>query len=377
MLNFSQLNPTRLLNNLKQSSDKALLAGLAIVMLSGLSCGKRMPPLPPRERVSQRAELSGFQRGNQVILSWKMPARNAERTSLSNIDRIDIYRLVQPASARQTLTEEEFAAQSTIVATLAVKDTDFGLKDLSYADNLQFAGQSARLRYAMRFANASGQKAAFSNFLLIEPTGRVAGAPASLTATYSQDSIELSWKSPLSNVDGTSPVNVIGYNVYRTSSKTDPAKLLNKSPVTTTTFSDEFFSFGKEYLYFVRSVSLTTDSTPVESRESNILQLKPVDTFPPSAPAAITVAAGQNVISLFFAVNPEKDIAGYRIYRTTDNTLPLDRWMPLTPELITINTFQDEKVDPGHTYYYYLTATDTSGNVSTPSQIVSESLKPL
>ena len=46
-------------------------------MLTGLSCGKRKPPLPPKERVLQNVEITGFQRGNQVILSWKMPARNA------------------------------------------------------------------------------------------------------------------------------------------------------------------------------------------------------------------------------------------------------------------------------------------------------------
>lgn len=377
MLNLSPLKAPNLFNEFKQLGNKALLAGLAIVLLSGLSCGKRMPPQPPRERVSQRVELSGFQRGNQVMLSWKMPARNADRTSVSNIDRVDIYRVAEPASAAASLTEEEFASRSTIVATLAIKDSDFGLKDLTYADNLEFAGQAARLRYAMRFANASGQKAAFSNFLVIEPTGKVAAAATSLAASYSQDSIDLTWQRPPANVDGSSAVNLIGYNVYRSTSEKEPAKLLNRTPVNGTAFQDEFFSFGKEYFYFVRSVSLTANADPVESRESNILNIKPVDTFPPSPPAAITVAAGQNVISLFFAVNPEKDIAGYRIYRSTDNSLPLKEWTVLTPALVTANTFQDAKVESGKTYHYYLTATDNAGNVSAPSEIVSEALKPL
>lgn len=304
-----------------------------------------------------------------------MPARNAERTSVNNIDRVDIYRLAEPASANRTLTEEEFASQSTIIATLSIKDSDFGLKELSYADNLQFAGQAARLRYAMRFANASGQKAAFSNFFLIEPTAKVAAAPGTLTASYSQDAVALSWQPAVANVDGTTPVNLLGYNIYRSGSEKEPAKLLNKTPVTVTNFADEFFTFGKDYFYFVRSVSLSTDASPVESRETNILKITPVDTFAPSPPTAITVAAGQNVISLFFAVNPEKDVAGYRVYRSTDPDLPVKDWSLLTTDLLTTNTYQDAKVESGKTYYYYLTATDNAGNVSKPSEVVSETLK--
>jgi hypothetical protein len=360
---------------LKQLPRKAPLAALALVLLSVLSCGKRSPPVAPKERVSQRVELSGYQRGNQIVLSWKMPARNADRSSVLNIDRIDIYRLAEPASSSLTLSEEEFASKSTLIATLAIKATDFGLKTLIFPDTLEFAGQAARLRYSMRFANASGQKASFSNFLLIEPTAKVAGGPTSLSAEYNQDAITLNWQAPTGNIDGSTPANVLGYNVYRSTSEKEPGKLLNKSPITATSLKDEFFDFGKEYFYFVRGVSLGPSASPIESQESNILKLKPVDTFAPSPPSAITLAAGQNVISLFFAVNPEKDVAGYRIYRSTDPALPEKDWTLLTPALLTTNTFQDTKVESGKTYYYYLTAADKTGNVSQPSDVVSETLR--
>ncbi|MEP6945001.1 MAG: hypothetical protein ABJA02_03730 [Acidobacteriota bacterium] len=354
---------------------KAPIALLALALLSSLSCGKRTPPQAPKERVNQRVELTGFQRGDQIVLSWKMPARNAEKSSVLNIDRIDIYRLAEPASSSLTMSEEEFASQSTIIATLSIKSTDFGLQTLSYPDKLEFAGQPVRLRYSMRFANASGQKAAFSNFFLIEPASKTAAGPTSLSANYSQDSIDLKWLGARVNIDGSSPANLLGYNVYRSTSEKDPAKLLNKTPVAENTFRDEFFDFGKEYFYFVRAVSIGTDATPIESRESNILKLKPVDTFPPSPPSAITLAVGQNVISLFFAVNPEKDIAGYRIYRSTNPDLAKKDWTLLTPEILSANTLQDTKVESGKTYYYYLTATDKAGNVSEPSEIVSETVK--
>ena len=70
MLNSSFLSQFTLSTLVKLQRSKAPLALIAVVSLIGLSCGKRKPPLPPKERVSQRVEISGFQRGNQVILSF-------------------------------------------------------------------------------------------------------------------------------------------------------------------------------------------------------------------------------------------------------------------------------------------------------------------
>ena len=351
---------------------KAGTALIACVLLITFGCGKRKPPLPPQERVAQRVEISGFQRGSKVLLSWKMPARNAGTGSVLNIARADVYRLAEPLDAPQALSEEEFASRSTLVAAIPIKDTDFALATMGYTDSLQFAGQSARLRYAIRFVNSSGQKAAFSNFYLIEPASRVAGAPTSLSSALSQEAISLAWQAPAANVDGTAPANVLGYNVYRSLSEKEPAKLLNKTPVTELNYEDRFFEFGKSYFYFVRTVSLGTDGQPVESSESNIVALEPKDTFPPSPPAAITLAATPTTISIFFAINPETDVVGYRIYRSTDAARPKAEWELLTPELLKANTYQDSSIVSGTVYSYYITAHDSAGNVSQPSEIVSE-----
>ncbi|PYS98059.1 MAG: hypothetical protein DMF63_17550 [Acidobacteria bacterium] len=324
--------------------------------------------------MAQRVEISGFQRGNQVILSWKMPARNAPDGNTLNIDRADIYRLAEPLTSPHGLSEEEFASRSTLVATLNITDADFGLKTLNYADTLQFAGQAARLRYAIRFVNASGQKAAFSNFFLLEPAARIASSPTSLSATLSQTAIRLTWEAPTTNVDGSTPVSLLGYNVYRSLSDKVPGKLLNKTPIGDRTFDDEFFEFDKPQFYFVRSVSVGTGGEPIESRESNIVEILPKDTFAPSAPASITLAATPTTISIFFATNPEKDVVGYRIYRSEDPNLEKSKWQLLTTKMLETNTFQDPNVQSGKTYYYYLTATDKAGNVSEPSDVVSENV---
>ena len=350
---------------------KASLAFIICALLI-LSCGKRKPPQPPTERFIQRTEITGMQRGNIVTLFWNLPQQNAADGSVLNISRADVYRLAEPLSAPLTLSEEEFASRSTVISSVLISEDDFRLDELTFTDTLEFAGQNARLRYAIRLVNASGQKAAFSNFLLIEPTAKVAGNPVSLVGKVLEETIELDWESPNENVDGSKPANIIGYNVYRGNGEGGSAKILNKNPVTGNNYNDQTFSFGTDYKYFVRAVSLGGNGEPVESLNSNTIEILPKDVFAPGAPSAITIAAAPNNLSIFFAVNPEKDVVGYRIYRSADVNQPLSEWTLLTKELLTTNTFQDKDVEAGKTYSYYLTAVDENGNVSAKSVVVSE-----
>lgn len=352
---------------------KTALALITIVLLMFSGCGKRKVPLPPVERILQRVEITGFQQGDQVTLTWKMPVRNASDGDTLNISRVDVYRLIEPLNSPLSLSEEDFSSRSTLISSIPVSENDFGLKNLTYSDKLEFAGQPARLRYAIRFVNSSGQKAAFSNFLLIEPTAKIAQKPKDVTTQVSQEKIDITWSAPTQNIDGSTPPNILGYNVYRSEIDNEQIpKLLNSSPLTNTFFADMFFDFGKTYRYSVRTVSIGGEGQPIQSLESETISVQPEDRFAPSPPSAITVAASPGIISIFFATNTEKDIAGYKIYRSIDRNLPKSEWLPLTTEILKNNTFQDTKVESGIEYFYYLTAVDNFGNISEPSEIVSE-----
>lgn len=371
MFNFS-LNIFKPLSIIKIKAPLAFITLVLFIALLTLCCGKRTPPVPPTERVSQRAAISGFQQGNQVILSWKMPVRNSSENDTNFINRIDVYRLAEPLDAPQQITEEEFSSRSTLIDSIPVGADDFLLKTFTYSDNLEFSDQSARLRYAIRYVNKTGQKASFSNFLTIEPSAKIAEKPENLASETTQEAIIITWEKPEKNVDGSTPVNVLGYNIYRKNEKESEAKKLNASPVSDTEYADNFFEFETKYIYFVRAVSVGSGGNPVESLSSGVLEITPKDIFPPTSPESITIAASPNSISLFFATNPEKDILGYKIYRSTDNTISPQKWELLTAEPINTNTFKDENIQSGVRYFYYLTAVDNFGNVSQPSQIVSE-----
>jgi hypothetical protein len=342
------------------------------------NCGKRRPPLPPVERVQQRTELlSGVQRGNQVILSWPAPLRNASDVSVQSIRRIDVYRLAEKPRAPLGLTEEEFATRSTLIGSVIYADIKSGAEVLTYTDTLELAGEPTRLRYAVRYVNAAGQRAAFSNFLLLEPAARIAQAPTIITTDkeVAEDALTISWQPPAANIDGSTPVNLLGYNIYRAADADgEGGQPLNDTLISGTQYQDKAFKFGETYRYVVRAVSLGTEGGQVESLNSNSITVLPRDTFAPSAPASITVAAAPGRLSIFFPANPEPDIAGYNIYRSTDPDLPKDKWNKLNPGLFTRTTFQDEKVESGRRYYYYLIAVDQAGNVSPLSDVVSETV---
>ena len=349
----------------------------AIVALPG--CGKRRPPLPPVERVQQRTEfLSGAQQGNEVILSWPAPVRNAPESSVQSIRRIDVYRLAEKPGAPLALTEDEFSARATLVGSVTYEQIQTAGDTLTYRDTLELAGQPTRLRYAIRYVNASGQRAAFSNFLSIEPAARIAKAPMlSTEVKIAEDAITLSWQPPAANIDNSTPVNLLGYNVYRTdeSQTASGNQPLNTALISGTEYADKNFLFGNNYRYVVRAVSLGTGGAQVESLNSNAVSVSPQDVFPPAAPERPSVAAPEPSsarLAIFFAANKETDIAGYNLYRSTDPDLPKQNWTKLNQTLLTRTTFTDDKVEPGKTYYYYVTAVDKAGNVSPPSEVGSE-----
>ncbi len=361
-----------------QTIGNSFLAAVCLIgIVSNAGCGKRRPPLPPIERVQQRTELlSGAQQGNEVILSWPALQRNAPDDSVQSIRRIDVYRLAEKPGAPLALTEEEFAARATLVGSVTYDQIKTAGDTLTYRDALELAGQPARLRYAVRYVNASGQRAAFSNFLSIEPAAQIAQPPTLLTpGKVSEDAITISWQPPAANIDGSTPVNLLGYNVYRSDeSQTDPAQTpLNSTPVAGATYIDKSFQFGNDYLYVVRSVSLGTGGAQVESLNSNSITASARDTFAPAAPSNLSVAPSSvGQLAIFFNINKESDIAGYNIYRSTDPNLPKSSWTKLNQMLLTRTTYQDEKVEPGKRYYYYVTAVDNAGNVSLPSDVASD-----
>ena len=117
-------------------------------------------------------------------------------------------------------------------------------------------------------------------------------------------------------------VNLLGYNVYRLDEKQSeagPAPLNAGQLVSSPQFKDRTFRSSAR----ITSTSFARfrwalEGAQVESLNSNSLSVQARDTFPPSAPDRITINPAPGRLSIFFPANPEPDVAGYNIYRSTD-----------------------------------------------------------
>lgn len=353
--------------NLPKNQKSNLISLLiCLLLIPGFGCGKRRPPTPPvnSNKINQ-TDFSVFQQGNRIGLV--IPLKN----NTQKYQKADVYRLAESGNAPLFLTEEEFASRSTLVGSISFSGAK-NENEVVFFDSISPLNQQRRLRYAVRYVNAEGQKTQFSNFIFFEPVSNTAASPVISLPVVSQTSIAFQWQPPQTNIDNSSPANVIGYHIYRKSSGNEKPKRINASLLQSSNFEDSNFKFGEQYEYFVRAVSSGSNGLHVESLDSNSIKIIPKEVFPPAAPEGLTVAAAPGNLSVFFAANSETDVIGYNVYRTTNSEQPRNQWQKLNDAPISATSYQDTKVESGQRYFYYVAAIDSAGNISQPSEMVSE-----
>ncbi len=340
------------------------------------ACGKIGDPLPPipRSRLTVD-ELSVEQQGTQLILSFPFT-----RTARTRLQRVDVYRLIEPSSAPMGLPVESFSQQAHVIHSITADQIPLNNSRITYNDELDLkTGQrNARYRYAVRMINTAGQAADFSNYATITPLFNLSLPPSGLRAKQSETQIEIAWDRPETNVNETAPANIAGYNIYRREGES--VYRINAEPLREPRFVDRNFQFGANYQYIVRSLSLAPGvaslNSAIESNDSAPLAHTPKDTFAPAPPKPITIASINSLVSLFWPLNAESDVAGYNIYRAEDENTPPEKWIKLNPELYKTASFRDERVQVGKRYFYQITAVDVYGNESARSETVSETVAP-
>ncbi|MGA2916833.1 MAG: hypothetical protein ABSE89_12485 [Sedimentisphaerales bacterium] len=85
------------------------------------------------------------------------------------------------------------------------------------------------------------------------------------------------------------------------------------------------------------------------------------DSEPPSAPTGLTATAGFATVGLNWNDNNESDLAGYNVYRSTTSG---SGYSKLNSSLLSDSNYTDSNVSHDTTFYYVVTAVDTSTNDS-------------
>jgi hypothetical protein len=362
----------------------ALPLAIICVSLVSISCGKVGAPVAPVRLTERTNELSAIQRGSNVLLQWPAPPLGQKESSRSYIARANVYRLDEGRDEEPVLDSDDYEAGAQLIGYLDRAKIEAQLKalgHLEFTDAISLGNASdlanRRLRYAVRYLNARDQGAAFSNTVAIEPAPGIALPPTGLrVAAPAQDIVAVSWSAPDSNVDGTRPASIVGYNVYRRSADREAGgRALNSEPVTDTAFTDRDFQYETKYTYFVRALSQGANGL-IESADGEAATIKPVDEFAPSAPDPVSIASANGTMSLFWPTSPERDVVGYNVYRSDSADSAEKDWTRLTPRPITTVTYRDERVVIDRLYFYRVTAIDRFNNESEPSRVVSETAHP-
>ena len=351
------------------------------VFLLAVGCGAPGEPTPPVPPVPVAIkDLAAQQVGDAVELTFTMPPRTVSGERLTDPPAVEILSgSLKPDGSPDAKSFREIETiPGALVGQYRTADQVQIIHHIS-SDELH-ASSAASLAYRVRTRASRRRASADSNTVSV----RIHPVPERITSlrpAVTESAIELSWSAPARATTGDPLPAISEYRVYR--GEIDPASVgaatndLSqakwKSPLTllgstpSTAYRDTTFEFGNTYLYSVRTV-IPGDGHPLESSDSVPAILMPRDTFPPAVPrgliAASVVIPDSNAppeVDLSWSINVETDLAGYRVYRSERPDTP---GQLVTPDLLLSPAYRDTPVQPGHTYWYSVTAVDRSGNES-------------
>jgi hypothetical protein len=359
---------------------------LLFAALSVGGCGAPGEPTAPSPPVPEAIkDLSAGQAGEGVRLLFSMPGKTIHGDRLPEPPSIEIFRGTPKSdgSIDAKSLRPVYMIPGTLVSKYRAKD---GIEFIDpIAPEEVRAPGGALLAYIVRTRLSKKRASPDSNTSIV----RIVAVPekiAEARAEVTEEALVLKWAAPTRTSTGD-PIGAISeYRVYRgelaavpqepATKDLDQANL--KSPLqlqghsSTPEYRDTAFEFGKTYLYTVRTIAEINGQT-VESSDSPPVVVSPRDIFPPQVPSDVVAAVVGGAdstpleIDLSWAINSEADLAGYRVYRSEQES---EKGQLSTSELLLSPAYRDTSVQSGHRYWYRVTAVDRSGNESLPSSPV-------
>jgi fibronectin type 3 domain-containing protein len=364
----------------------AVFLAFGFAGLASAGCGAPGEPVPPSPPVPIAVtDLTAQQAGDGVQLTFTLPVRTASGDRLATPPAVEVLR--GSAKAGGSPDKKSFRVVYTIPGSLVGNYVSNG--QLKFVDPVApreiRAHQGGLLLYLVRTRVSKRRASANSNVVSVRMYP-VPEAIAHVEARVTESAIDLSWDAPTRTSGGDPLPALSSYRIYRgeldpssaEAASNDLSKAQWKSPLALlapsnkNSYEDTFFDFGKTYAYVVRSV-IPVDEHKVESSDSAPAVVTPRDIFPPAVPQNVVAAVltgatpGAAVADLSWSINLETDLAGYRVYRSEQQGT---RGSLITPELLPAPAYRDTSVEPGHHYWYSVTAVDRAGNESEPSTAV-------
>ncbi|WP_348262367.1 fibronectin type III domain-containing protein [Telmatobacter sp. DSM 110680] len=353
----------------------AAMAVMLCALLSG--CGTPGAPQPPSLNLADPVmDLAANRTGNEVALTWTMPKRNTDKTSI----KTDV--------AARICRREGSGACDPVGSEVMVAPGKAG----SFTETLPspLAMGSARpVAYFVELRNRRGRSAGLSNAATVL-AGEAPRAVEGLKAEVRKQGVVLSWST-----DGKQGQN---YAVRLERTLTSPSAdkpqrgpfaapseaaketLLVEEGAEQGRAFDKSAHLGESYVYRAQRVSrVTVDGKTLElaGAFSAAVEVEAKDVFPPSVPTglAAVATAGANgeaaAIDLSWQPDADGDLAGYVVYRREGE----GEWGRISASTPTIEpAFHDAQVQAGRTYHYAVSALSKSGHESDRSDEAQETV---
>jgi hypothetical protein len=366
------------------------------VLASGaVSCGKKGDPQAPLPRGARAvSDLAVEQEGAEAVLTFSYPDRLLTGQPLTDLEAIEIYRVVNPspaltaakpaakagggpktdeapgsaarkAAAAARLAQEAFLHDAVRVFELptAVLAQHTRGATVVYRDALAALIKSGKLptslAYAVISVRRTGEKSPLSNIAALSPAVPP-GPPVILAVTPEEGRVCLEWLPPATDMLGQS-VEAGGYFLYRRILPEEEYEApINAKPAPGTAYVDAAAPYGK-LVYTVRAI--LPDKPKVEGAPADEAGLDYRDVFPPAAPARLDALPEAGLVRLVWDPVPAPDLAGYVVFRAEGDGQPERLNAEPTKDSFTTDT----SAKPGRRYRYTVRAVDKAGNVSGPS----------
>lgn len=285
---------------------------LAVTLVSLGACGRKLPPLPPIIEVPETTtDLTGYQDGTEVVLSWSYPQLTRGGQPLTDLVRVEVWRLEVPPGQEQVgsgpqgedLRRQLMLGRGTLLARLEGPSLQAATRGsyLIYRDGLPAmpAGTSLpTLWYAVRSRRRDGTTSALSNILSWQPRA-VPPTPTGLQAKLQADGIALSWDE----------VPGFGYVVERRASPAAAWEAVSPLGIENPSFLDARATQGQTWTYRVRSFLKLAASPP-----SQELVVPYPDIYPPAPVTSFICLPEPGQVLLRWEPSPEANVT-YKVFR--------------------------------------------------------------
>jgi hypothetical protein len=322
---------------------------VAVALGAAAGCGKKGPPRPPEPRGPlPPRKVQARQLGGAALVSFEVPPPRGERPAQQPVTA-ELVRVTWAAGTAAQSDPEAFRRRGQLIGSVEgdplERDAALRIRDDGLAA-LANAGEGATVRYAVRVRDRrrrSSPLVVAQDLVLLA----VAEPPRRVRAEPTADGIRLTWDAPV----GEGPFR---YNVYRSpSGEPPPLTPANSAPLSSSEFLDPQAVPGREYDYTVR-VALAEGRPYREGLGSEPVTVLSVDRFAPGAPTGLVAVQEGEAVRLFWNPSPERDLAGYRVYRrVADGELEA-----VGPDLVGQPLFLDTTVEPGQQVTYRVSAVD-------------------